>query len=137
MPDRAVPLVLYVEDDRIHLILMEEVVRMLPGCELRCAETGAEALEMLAQCRPDVLLIDMNLPDMTGLELRARVAADAGLSAALEGTRWIAMSADNPGEVVRAARAAGFADFWLKPIEVQRLQANLQALLAPRPVLPR
>jgi CheY-like chemotaxis protein len=129
MPDRAAPLVLYVEDDRIHLILMEEVFRALPGWELRCAETGAEALEALAHCRPDLLLVDMNLPDMTGLDLRARVAADAGLSAVLQGARWIALSADNPGEVVRAARVAGFDDYWLKPIDVPCLQASLRALL--------
>lgn len=129
MPDRAAPRVLYVEDDRIHLILMEEVFRMLPGWELRCAETGAEALQALAECRPDVLLVDMNLPDMTGLELRARAAADAALSATLQGARWVALSADNPTEVVRAARAAGFDDYWLKPIDVSRLQAGLRALL--------
>lgn len=129
MSERAAPLVLYVEDDRIHLILMEEAFRMLSGWELRCAETGAEALAVLAECRPDLLLVDMNLPDMTGLELRARVAADAGLSAALAEARWVALSADNPGEVVRAARAAGFADYWLKPIDLPLLQANLRRLL--------
>ena len=129
MPDRAAPLVLYVEDDRIHLILMEEVFRMLPGWELRCAETGAEALQALSECRPDLLLIDMNLPDMTGLELRARVAADAGLTAALQGSHWVALSADNPGNVVRAAREAGFSDYWLKPIDVTGLQAGLRKLL--------
>jgi CheY-like chemotaxis protein len=130
MPDRAAPLVLYVEDDRIHLILMEEVFRMLPGWELRCAETGAEALEVLAACSPDLLLVDMNLSDMTGLELRRRVGADAGLSAALKDARWVALSADNPAEVVHAAREAGFDDYWLKPIDVPRLQAALRALLA-------
>lgn len=129
MPDRAAPLVLYVEDDRIHLILMEEVFRMLPGWELRCAETGAEALEALAGCTPDLLLVDMNLPDMTGLELRARVAADAALAPALAGVPWVALSADNPADVVRAARAAGFSDYWLKPIDVALLQAGLRALL--------
>jgi CheY-like chemotaxis protein len=129
MPDRAAPLVLYVEDDRIHLILMEEVFRTMPGWELCCAETGAEALEALSRIRPDVLLIDMNLPDMTGLELRARVDADAALSAALRGAKWVALSADNPTDVVRAARAAGFADYWLKPIDIPQLQAGLRALL--------
>jgi CheY-like chemotaxis protein len=129
MPDRAAPLVLYVEDDRIHLILMEEVFRTLPGWELRCAETGTEALEALADCRPDLLLVDMNLPDMTGLELRARVDADAALAASLRGARWVALSADNPTDVVRAARAAGFDDYWLKPIDVLRLQAGLRSLL--------
>lgn len=129
MPDRALPLVLYVEDDRIHLILMEEVFRLLPGWELRMAETGAEALAALAERRPAVVLVDMNMPDMTGLELRRRVSADAGLSAALQGVRWIALSADDPGALVRAAREAGFDDYWLKPIDVPQLQSGLQRLL--------
>ena len=129
MPERATPLVLYVEDDRIHLILMEEVFRLLPGWELRTAETGAEALAALAECRPDLVLVDMNLPDMTGLQVRARADADAGLSAALRGARWVALSADDSGEVVRAAREVGFDDYWLKPIDVVLLQASLQRLL--------
>jgi CheY-like chemotaxis protein len=129
MPDRAAPLVLYVEDDRIHLLLMEEVFRMLPGWELRCAETGQEGLTALAECRPDLVLVDMNLPDMTGLELAQRVRADTGLSATLAGTRWVALSADDPSDVVRAARAAGFDDYWLKPIEVPQLQSRLRKLL--------
>ncbi|MFG6460715.1 response regulator [Roseateles sp. DXS20W] len=137
MPDRAAPQVLYVEDDRIHLILMEEVFRLLPGWVLRTAETGAEALDALADGRPDVLLVDMHLPDMTGLELRRRVAADAGLSAALSGVRWVALSADDPTDVVRAAREAGFDDYWLKPIDVSRLQAGLRALLSASPDLTR
>ncbi len=132
MPDRPAPLVLYVEDDRIHLILMEEVIRLLPGWELRCAETGAEALELMACCRPDVLLVDMHLPDMTGLDLRNRFAADETLAARLDHARWVAISADNPGELVRAARAAGFDDYWLKPIELAQMQARLQALLPAR-----
>lgn len=129
MPDRAAPLVLYVEDDRIHLILMEEVFRLLPGWELRCAETGAEALAALAECRPNLVLLDMNLPDMTGLQVRERVMADASLAESLQGTRWVALSADNPGALVRAAREAGFDDYWLKPIDVPQLQASLHKLL--------
>ena len=129
MPDRAAPLVLYVEDDRIHLILMEEVFRLLPGWRLRCAETGQEALAALAEGRPDLVLVDMNLPDMTGLELARRVHADAALSATLNGMRWVALSADDPSDVVRATREAGFDDYWLKPIDVQQLQASLQRLL--------
>ncbi len=129
MPDRAAPQVLYVEDDRIHLILMEEVFRLLPDCELRAAETGAEALAALAERRPDLVLVDMNLPDMTGLELLRRVREDAALASALRETRWVALSADDPGDVVRAAREAGFDDYWLKPIDVPQLQAALRRLL--------
>lgn len=130
MPERATPLVLYVEDDRIHLILMEEVFRLLPGWELRCAETGEEALAALAECRPTLALVDMHLPDMTGLELIAQARAQAGSAAAAAGMRWVALSADDPGPVVRAAREAGFDDYWLKPIDVPQLQAALQRLVA-------
>lgn len=129
MPDRAAPLVLYVEDDRIHTILMEEVFRLLPGWALRCAETGAEALAALAECQPAVVLVDMNLPDMTGLQLRQRVDADATLARALAGSRWVALSADNPSALVRATREAGFDDYWLKPIDVPQLQQGLQKLM--------
>ena len=130
MPERATPLVLYVEDDRIHLILMEEVFRLLPGWELRCAETGEEALAALAECRPTLALVDMHLPDMTGLELIAQARSQAGSAAAAAAMRWVALSADDPGPVVRAAREAGFDDYWLKPIDVPQLQAALQRLVA-------
>lgn len=129
MPDRTAPLVLYVEDDRIHLILMEEVFRCLPGWELRCAESGAEALAALAECRPTLALVDMHLSDMTGLELIAKVRSDVALADAQRGMRWVALSADDPSTVVRAAREAGFDDYWLKPIEVPKLQAALQQLI--------
>jgi CheY-like chemotaxis protein len=129
MPERAAPLVLYVEDDRIHLILMEEVFRLLPGWELRCAETGEEALAALAECRPTLALVDMHLPDMTGLELIAQARSQAACAAAAAGMRWVALSADDPGSVVRAAREAGFDDYWLKPIDVPKLQAALQRLV--------
>jgi CheY-like chemotaxis protein len=125
MPDRATPQVLYVEDDRIHLVLMEEVFRLLPGWELICAETGAEALALLADARPALALIDMNLPDTNGLALLARLKQ----MPQLDGMRCVALSADDPCDVVRAARAAGFDDYWLKPIDVPRLTAALQGLL--------
>ncbi|MBY0367552.1 MAG: response regulator [Burkholderiales bacterium] len=129
MAERAAPLVLYVEDDRIHLILMEEVFRLLPDWDLRLAETGAEALAALAETRPAVVLLDMHLPDMSGLALRQQVAADAALSLALQHTRWVALSADNPDALVRAARDSGFDDYWLKPIDVLQLKTSLHRLL--------
>jgi CheY-like chemotaxis protein len=114
--------VLYVEDDRINIILMEEVFRRLPGWTLCCAEDGAQAQDLLQEMQPDLVLIDMNLPDMNGMELLARLRADA---------RWqalpcVALSADGYDEQIQAALAAGFRDYWLKPIEVPRLQAALR-----------
>ena len=124
MSESVAPLVLYIEDDRIQLILVEEMFRRLPGWELVCAETGAEAMALLAQRRPLLALIDMRLPDTTGLALIERLRADP----ALAGLRCVAVSADDPADVKAAARSAGFDDHWTKPLDSARLAALLQSL---------
>jgi CheY-like chemotaxis protein len=126
-PSAAAPRqVLYVEDDRINIILMEEVFRRLPGdWRLECAETGAQALLLLETLRPALLLIDMNLPDMDGVTLLTRMRADPRL----RHLHCVALSADDQPEQVAAARAAGFSDYWLKPIDVPRLGELLQRCL--------
>lgn len=125
MSDSApVRLVLYIEDDRINHVLMEEVFRRLPGWQLDCAEDGAQALQMLDELQPDLLLVDMNLPDMNGLELLARLRGDERLKS----LSCVALSADGLPEQMQAALDAGFKAYWLKPIDVPRLVAALQAL---------
>lgn len=121
-------LVLYVEDDRINLVLMEEVFRRLPGWRLEVAEDGAQALQLLEGLQPDLLLIDMNLPDMNGLELLQALRRGNAANA----PPCVALSADDLPEQVQAAKAAGFDDYWPKPIDVPRLVEALQALFAAR-----
>lgn len=117
--------VLYVEDDRINIILMEEAFRALTDWRLECAEDGAQALEILPRLRPDLVLIDMNLPDMNGVALLLQLRAAAGWHA----PPCIALSADDQPEQVAAARAAGFRDYWLKPIELAKLAGALKTAL--------
>ena len=117
-------LVLYVEDDRINLVLMEEVFRRLPGWRLEVAEDGSQAVQLLGELRPDLLLIDMNLPDMTGLDLLQALRRDSRLS----DIPCVALSADDLPEQVQGALAAGFHDYWPKPIDVPRFAGALQAL---------
>ncbi|MBT9493831.1 MAG: response regulator [Paucibacter sp.] len=119
-------LVLYVEDDRINIVLMEEVFRRLPAWQLECAEDGAQALSLLETLRPDLVLIDMNLPDMSGLDLLARLRS----SALHAGLNCVALSADDLSDQVDAARAAGFSDYWFKPFDVMQMVAALRATLA-------
>jgi len=127
MSQVAAPQVLYVEDDRINIVLMEEVFRRLPGWQLECAEDGEQALTLLQVSRPDLVLIDMNLPDMSGLELLLLLRADPRWQA----LRCVALSADDQHDQVEAARAAGFSDYWVKPIDVPRLAEALQQTLRP------
>ena len=80
---------------------------MLPECRLVCVESGAEALAHWADARPDLALIDMHLADMGGIELLRQVRAAGHV------TPCVAVSADNPLDLVRAAQDAGFAEYWL------------------------
>lgn len=116
--------VLYVEDDRINIVLMEEVFRLMPQYTLHVAETGAQALEMLPRIMPSVVLMDMNLPDMNGLELIGHMRADPQRAS----LRCVALSADVMDDQRQRARAAGFLDYWLKPIDVRKLREALDRL---------
>jgi CheY-like chemotaxis protein len=123
--EAAVPCVLYVEDDRINTILLQENLRaVLPECRLVCVESGAEALAHWADAQPDLALIDMHLADMGGIELLRQVRAAGHV------TPCVAVSADNPLDLVRAAQDAGFAEYWLKPLDLDRLLRRLQQLRA-------
>ena len=127
--------VLYVDDDRINALLFEAVCRHVgapgdgaPGVAVTLAESGAEALRCVADGGLELLVLDLNLPDMRGTELLPRLRAAAGddtLPAVL-------CTAELPEEVGPAARAAGFDRCWAKPIDPEALRAELAALAARR-----
>jgi len=116
-PPRAQRVVLYVEDNDVNVQLVREVLRLRPWCRLEVAASGMAALASAHRAAPDLLLIDMHLGDMTGLEL-----ADA-LDRRAETARVprVALSADAMPERVRAARERGFAGYLTKPLDVQAL----------------
>ncbi len=106
--------VLYVDDDRINALLFEETVRFAPGVEIETAATGADALELAARWVPDLLVVDLHLPDANGLELLSRLRKAAGRA---ELPAWLCTADDAP-ERVREARAAGFVGVWPKPVDL-------------------
>ncbi len=113
---------LYVDDDRINALLFEETVRFAPGVEIESAATGAEALEIAERWVPDLLVIDLHLPDANGLELLSRLRKAAGrpeLPAYL-------CTADDAPERARDARAAGFEGVWSKPVDLATVIGELQ-----------
>jgi PAS domain S-box-containing protein len=117
--------VLYIEDERLNVVLMEELFRTRPHWHLSVAENGAEGLALARQEQPDLLLVDMNLPDTNGLALIKTLRADA----ATRPLRCIALSADALDEQIEKALAAGFDAYWTKPIDVGRVLADLARLL--------
>jgi CheY-like chemotaxis protein len=126
LPAGAARNVLYIEDEPLNVVLMEEVFRPHPQWTLQVATDGMRGLQMARALAPDLLLIDMNLPDIGGLEVIARLRADP----ATAGLRCIAFSADAMREQIDAALAAGFDAYWTKPIDILRMKELLGDELA-------
>jgi len=112
--------VLFVDDDRINALLFEETCRLAGGIDVMCAGTGAEALELAAEQRPEVLVIDLHLPDTRGDALLKALRA-----AGLQAVPAYLYTADDPRDVDALARDAGFQGCWSKPVALDRLLADL------------
>jgi DNA-binding NarL/FixJ family response regulator len=98
------------------------------------AGNGAEAVDLAAQLRADVVLMDIRMPGMDGLEATRRIAADEGLA----GVRIIILTTFESDEYVYQAIRAGASGFLVKDaepadlIQAVRVVAGGDALLAPR-----
>jgi PAS domain S-box-containing protein len=115
--------VLYAEDDEVNAELVRQLVTMRRGVSLRVATSGAMAAEYARAEPPDLMLVDMNLGDMTGIELACALRRDR----ATRGIRLVALSADALPEQIRAAMACGFEAYLTKPINFEEVLAVLDA----------
>lgn len=115
---------LCVEDNPVNLMLVQELVAMRPRVRLISAMDGESGLALAAAERPDAVLLDLHLPDISGHEVLARLRADPKLAACYV----IALSANAMPEDIRAAREQGFDDYWTKPIDFDVFLAGLDRL---------
>ncbi len=118
--------VLYIEDNAVNVLVMRELCALRPAIALHVAADGGSGVEAARQLRPELVLVDLHLPDMDGFELLRRLREQAPPRAA------IALSANAMPEAIAQARAAGFDDYWTKPIDLARLLAGLDRLVAAR-----
>jgi PAS domain S-box-containing protein len=109
--------VLYAEDNVVNVEIVRQLVRLRPSVVFDTAETGAAAYAKARRDRPDLILVDMHLGDMTGFDL-ARIIRDDPATA---GARLVALSADALPEQIEAAMAMGFEDYLTKPVNFRDL----------------
>ncbi|MDE2455358.1 MAG: response regulator [Burkholderiales bacterium] len=117
--------VLYVEDDDVNQLLMEQVFKMQPEWRLQCVRTGTEGIVWAVQNDPDAVLLDMNLPDMSGLEVFERLQRNPRT----RGIPCVAVSADAMPAQIQRAHARGFADYWIKPLDLPATIGKLKQIL--------
>lgn len=123
-PDSEFPHVLVVDDN----VDAAEVLALLietEGFTASTARTLAAAREEVAQARPDIVLLDLNLPDGSGMSLLADIKADQHTAA----IQVIILSGMLDDKVREQAHLLGAAAFLLKPFEHDQLSRVLQQVL--------
>jgi CheY-like chemotaxis protein len=109
--------ILYIEDNRSNVRLLERLMSRRPGIRLLCATSGEEGIALAARERPNLILLDLHLPDMTGEEVLDRLRTgprSSGIAVAI-------LSADAlPSHPERLLRAGAVA-YLSKPIDIARL----------------
>lgn len=110
-------------DDDVHIGNLLEEVLLREGCRVSRAYSGTEALLMLAQGRPDLVLLDLMLPGLSGEELLPR----------LRGVPVIVVSARADVDSKVELLLGGAADYITKPFEVRELLARIAVCLRDAP----
>jgi CheY-like chemotaxis protein len=119
-------LVVYVEDNPSNIAFMEDLLADFERVQLLTAPTGEIGIELVRARRPDVVIMDINLPGMSGFEATRQLAAWPET----RNTPVIALSAAAMiGDAARVA-GAGFYRYLTKPVKVDELTATLEELLA-------
>jgi nitrogen-specific signal transduction histidine kinase len=119
-------LLLYVEDDPVNGLLMQEFVARTPHLKVHIAPTIAEGLESALKLQPDLILLDMHLPDGTGKDFIEQ------LRGVVQGKvpKVVILSADAMADRLELIRTLCVEGYWTKPLDFGLLRRRLQEVLA-------
>jgi len=125
LPDYRYRQVHYIEDNETNAEVMRGILAQRPQVRLTVSETGTEGLAALRRDPPNVLLLDMHLPDLDGLEVLRRLRADPDTA----DIPVIVVSADATTTRIEQAFAEGATEYTTKPVDVASFLAQLDGLL--------
>jgi signal transduction histidine kinase/CheY-like chemotaxis protein len=130
--DEALPgaVVLYVEDNPVNVLLVEQLLARWPQIGLVHAEDSHAGLELARRLRPDLVLLDMHLPDMSGLQVLAALRSDPATAS----LGVVALSASAEADDMQRAREAGAIEYWTKPLDMHGFHADVARALGRRVV---
>jgi CheY-like chemotaxis protein len=129
-PEAGAPLRILLTDDNVDAAESLSSLLGLDGHELEVCYTGRDALAAVERFLPDVCILDVGLPDITGLELARRMRA----MPALDGTLLVALTGYGQEQDRAATAEAGFDHHLVKPVEPEQLEAILAGAAARRGV---
>jgi DNA-binding response OmpR family regulator len=122
--------ILVVEDDAgVRDLIRARLV--IAGYDVHTAHNGREAIERIAELRPDAAVLDINMPEMDGFSVLRTLGADKTLPR----PAILVLTARHAAEDVRLAISLGAKDYLSKPFNESQLIARVQRLL--RPPMPK
>jgi signal transduction histidine kinase/CheY-like chemotaxis protein len=116
---------LYVEDNPANLMLVEDLIARRPDIRLLSARDGNRGVEIAHASRPDVILMDINLPGISGIQA-LRILAEDSATAHIP---VIALSANAMPRDIEKGLEAGFFRYLTKPIKVNEFMDTLDVAL--------
>jgi two-component system, cell cycle response regulator DivK len=125
-PAPASPLVLIVDDNERNRKLARDVLRAA-GIRTIDTASGRESIALAAERRPDVILLDLRLPDMDGTEVARRLRDEVRTA----GIPIVALSAVRSAGGSASLLTAGFAGFLEKPIDVVAFPEQVRSYCVP------
>jgi PAS domain S-box-containing protein len=114
--------IIYVEDDPVNAHLMSEIINKLTSHQLVIATTGREGLKLILEQMPDVVLLDINLPEMDGYEILEKMRAHPQAKK----IPVIAMTARAMMDDIERGERAGFDDYIVKPARAAELLRSIE-----------
>jgi CheY-like chemotaxis protein len=116
---------LYVEDNPANMELVVQIIARRPDMRLLSATNGALGIELARASRPDVILMDINLPGMSGIKAMQILHADT----ATAHIPVVAISANTLPRDIESGLEAGFFRYLTKPIRVNEFMDTLDVAL--------
>ncbi|GIX24300.1 MAG: hypothetical protein KatS3mg122_1531 [Caldimonas sp.] len=132
MPSYGLSRVHYIEDNEINAEVMRGVLAQRPQIELSVSGTGAEGLARIRAQRPDLVLLDLHLPDMHGLEVLQQLRSDPHTAQ----VPVVVVSADAVQDQIESLLRAGAQRYLVKPVDVREVLRLVDELLAARQARP-
>jgi CheY-like chemotaxis protein len=128
MSDDLPPLtgtVLCIEDNALSMELVEAILARYPGIGLLKATTGTEGVRLALEHAPDLVLLDMRLPDIDGIE----VVRSLNEAISQRKLRVVLLTAESFSIDIVKAMSLGAAEYWPKPLDLARVEQALARLL--------
>lgn len=117
--------VLCIEDNPVNMEVVAAILDRYAGVKLLKAYNGRDGVQLAQSLHPDLVLLDMNLPDISGVEVVRALSVQISQRA----LRIVLLTSDSFSIDVVKAMSLGAQEYWHKPLDVSRMTAALTRLL--------